>query len=139
MASESKLDFDPEFPPLMPIIEEYFDKPWSLALEEAKVLYRAPAPSYAAYVPELSQIDANLEMVTVSDGAQVEVQIYSPKDTGDQVLPLLFVTHGGGWVFGSHNIEETMTRMNCVKNRCRVVSVDYRMCAIRPRLHASGY
>ena len=139
MSSQSKHDFDPEFPPLMPIVEQFFDKPWDLPLDEAKVLYRTPASSYADYVPALSQIDARLEMVTVSDGAEVEVQIYSPKNAQHEILPLMFVTHGGGWVFGSHNIEEAMTRLNCVRNRCRVLSVDYRMyvrnhlveCAVR--------
>lgn len=137
MSSECKLDFDPEFPPLMPIVEQFFDKPWSLPLDEAKVLYRTPAPSYAPYVPDLSQIEARVEIVPVSDGAKVEVQIYSPNKARNDILPLMFVTHGGGWVFGSHNIEETMVRLNCVKNRCRVVSVDYRKYVVQSRLCVS--
>lgn len=127
MSSERKLEFDPEFPPLIPIVEQFFDKPWSLPLDKAKVFYRTPAPSYPEYIPDLSQIEASRQMVTVSDGTKIEVQIYSPKNSARQMLPLLFITHGGGWVYGSHNIEETMARLNCVQNRCKVISVDYRL------------
>jgi acetyl esterase len=67
--------------------------------------------------------------VSVRDGEQVWIKICRSTRVGkDEKLPLLFVTHGGGWVQGTHITEEAwllwplMQRFDFV-----IVSVDYRL------------
>jgi acetyl esterase len=72
------------------------------------------------------------EKVTVRDGFQVGVKIYQPKDHVAQKarkrLPLLFVTHGGGWVQGTYITEEVWLLYPILTNlEVVVVSVDYRL------------
>jgi acetyl esterase/lipase len=108
-----------------------FDTLWSLDLDDFKAAWVSAPVTLRPEVPTLDEIDVRTERAPVGgDGTsttEVEIQIYSPKDAGEKVLPLMFVMHGGGWVVGSHSIEESMTRSVCVKNRVRVISVDYRM------------
>lgn len=74
--------------------------------------------------------------VPARDGFQVPVKISRPvtsRVSADQNLPLLFVTHGGGWVQGTHVTEEAWllwplyTDFDFV-----VVSVEYRLAPDSP-------
>ncbi|KAK5297844.1 hypothetical protein LTR99_008247 [Exophiala xenobiotica] len=121
------LDADPEFAPHMADSYPTFDTLWSLELDDFKAAWVSAPVTLRPEVPTLDEIDVRVERAPVTDGTEVEIQIYSPKDAGEEVLPLMFVMHGGGWVIGNHSIEESMTRSVCVKNRVRVISVDYRM------------
>jgi acetyl esterase len=78
---------------------------------------------------------SHLLTVTVRDGAHINVKISCPdearlKATGndDASLPILFVTHGGGWVSGSHISEEAWILRPLYKHiNLIVVSVEYRL------------
>lgn len=72
---------------------------------------------------------SRFEKVAVRDAEEVSIKICrSTRVSKDQKLPLLFVTHGGGWVQGTHITEEAwllwplMQRFDFVS-----VSVDYRL------------
>lgn len=60
--------------------------------------------------------------VTMRDGADIPVMIYKPKDSEGERLPLMFVTHGGGWYLGSSVLEE-MFIMRPIMSAFRVVIV----------------
>ncbi|KAF2102884.1 hypothetical protein NA57DRAFT_71870 [Rhizodiscina lignyota] len=64
--------------------------------------------------------------IPVRDGAKIGIRIYKPKSVQPQA-PLVFVTHGGGWVIGVHGAEETMNKYIAGRNGAVVISVDYRM------------
>lgn len=74
------------------------------------------------------------EGVTTSDhliagpeGApEVSVRVYRPKD-GDESLPALLWMHGGGYVLGSLQGDDSLVRCLVDQVRCIVVSVDYRL------------
>ncbi|KAK5251548.1 hypothetical protein LTR40_011372, partial [Exophiala xenobiotica] len=104
------LDADPEFAPHMADSYPTFDTLWSLELDDFKAAWVSAPVTLRPEVPTLDEIDVRVERAPVTDGTEVEIQIYSPKDAGEEVLPLMFVMHGGGWVIGNHSIEESMTR-----------------------------
>lgn len=118
---------DEEFLPLVEQCRKMFDELWALPLDKFKMGWATAPPALHSETPSISDILVSHKLVPVTDGSTVEIQIYSPKGQGSTPPPLLFVTHGGGWVVGTHAIEEVMNRSICVKNGCVVVSVDYRM------------
>jgi acetyl esterase len=84
----------------------------------------------AEHPPESNGYITREERVTTRDGVQIGVKIYCPKKhaTTAEKLPLLFVTHGGGWVQGTYVTEEVwllypiLTGLEVV-----IVNVDYRL------------
>ncbi|KAK6382268.1 hypothetical protein LTS17_004155 [Exophiala oligosperma] len=121
------LNADPEFVPMMADCYTMFDKFWALDMAEYKAAWLSAPGALRPEVPGLDQIDVRLDRAPVSDGTLLEIQIYSPKDADDKILPLMYVMHGGGWTIGSHSVEEGVNRNVCVRNQMRVISVDYRM------------
>lgn len=65
----------------------------------------------------------------VRDGAAIEVKVSRSMQVDDQqLLPMLFVTHGGGWVQGTHITEEARLLWLLLQGFDMViVSVYYRM------------
>ncbi|KAK5224296.1 hypothetical protein LTR47_009907 [Exophiala xenobiotica] len=125
----SSPNLDPDFALLLPGVKNEFNRLWDLPLQEMKSVFRESTLTLPASIPDLSAIDVTMEKIQTSDGARLELQIYTPKSLppGPRQLPLFLVTHGGGWVVGGHGSEEGLTRLVCVQNQCVVVSVDYRM------------
>jgi acetyl esterase len=73
---------------------------------------------------------AREEKVAMRDGMQIGVKIYHPKNAASdkKKLPLLFVTHGGGWVQGTYVTEEAWLLYPLFVNfGFVVVNVDYRL------------
>ena len=71
---------------------------------------------------------AQFEKITVRDGFEVPIKVYHPISKENERLPLLFVTHGGGWVQGSCITEEAWLLWALFPLRKFViVSVEYRL------------
>jgi acetyl esterase len=76
---------------------------------------------------------SRLMTVKVRDGAEISVKVSSPATTrlrvrGNTSLPVLFVTHGGGFVSGSHISEEAWLLWALYKHfDLVIVSVEYRL------------
>ncbi|KAJ9611788.1 hypothetical protein H2204_015214 [Knufia peltigerae] len=74
-----------------------------------------------------------LTNVTVRDGASISVKISYPKflaaeSDKKQKLPVLFVTHGGSWIQGSHTTEEAWFLWPLYEHfNFLIVSVEYRL------------
>jgi acetyl esterase len=66
-----------------------------------------------------------------SDGA-VPVRIFTPAGAGPGPLPVLVWFHLGGFVFGSVNWVDSITRALANRSGCIVVSVDYRLAPEHP-------
>lgn len=67
------------------------------------------------------------ETVPTRDGHTIHVKIYRPLKPEDTVLPLLFVTHGGGFFQGSYVTEENfILRPIWLSFDLIIISVDYR-------------
>lgn len=69
-----------------------------------------------------------LENVAVRDGHELSIKLYHPAGRETKKLPLLFVTHGGGWVQGSFVTEEAWLLWPLFRLKQFVfVSVEYRL------------
>ncbi|KIW15647.1 hypothetical protein PV08_05696 [Exophiala spinifera] len=74
-----------------------------------------------------------LSNVTVRDGASISVKISYPTSVSQEgatptKLPVLFVTHGGGWVQGTHVSAESSTLWPLYDHfKLLIVSVEYRL------------
>ncbi|KAL6249772.1 hypothetical protein RBB50_003627 [Rhinocladiella similis] len=73
-----------------------------------------------------------LTKVTVRDGASISVKISYPKSVAvggtPTKLPVLFVTHGGGWIQGTHTTEEAWFLWPLYEHfKLLIVSVEYRL------------
>jgi acetyl esterase len=72
------------------------------------------------------------EGVTVEDGTaaggddSIPIRVYRPSDEAD-VLPLVILTHGGGWATGSLDIYDWLGSNLAVQSRAVVVSLEYRL------------
>lgn len=72
--------------------------------------------------------NTRIEKVTTRDGFEVPIKIYRPVGKENDQLPLLFVTHGGGWVQGSFITEEAWLLWALFPLKMFViVSVEYRL------------
>lgn len=69
----------------------------------------------------------------VRDGTEISVKVSHPdagrlRKRGDAALPVLFVTHGGGWIQGTHLSEEAwLLRPLYAQFNLVVISVEYRL------------
>ena len=91
------------------------------AVDEGRWAQEHPPESYGYTTRE--------QRVTMRDGYQVGVKIYHPKNaTTEKQLPLLFVTHGGGWVQGTYITEEVWLLYPLFTSfEFVIVSVDFRL------------
>ncbi len=64
-------------------------------------------------------------------GGNIPVRIYHPEG-GDEPHPIVMVFHGGGWVIGDPDTEDTTSRGLCRRLDAVVVSVDYRLAPETP-------
>ena len=60
----------------------------------------------------------------------VPTRIYTPAGTGP--FPILVWIHGGGWVVGSMDEDDPVSRELCSRSGCVVVNVDYRLAPEHP-------
>jgi acetyl esterase/lipase len=117
-------DIDPEFAAIKAECDANFDALFSLPLPDLKAAAANNPPALGPFVP--NDLDIHHQNVAVRDGTEIDIKIYKAKDV-QKNASLFLVSHGGGWVIGSHGIEEAMSRVVAGKTRTVVVSVDYRM------------
>lgn len=61
------------------------------------------------------------------EGPDIKVRVFTPKgDVPEGGWPAMLYFHGGGWVLGNIDTENTVCSHLCVRGRCVVVTVDYR-------------
>jgi len=65
------------------------------------------------------------EMKIPGPGGEIPIRVYWPNQEGP--LPALVLYHGGGWVIGSPDTTDSMSRMLANKASAVVISVDYRL------------
>ncbi|KAF2802323.1 uncharacterized protein BDZ99DRAFT_483051 [Mytilinidion resinicola] len=117
---------NPDFAPLIPGVNAAFKKIWTYTtMDEFRGNWGGTRASYSACVP-VDGFSITHEMIPTRDGTEVELRVWRPESNIDEVLPLLFVCHGGGFVVGGHDSENAMARTVCVRNGMAVISVDFR-------------
>lgn len=62
-----------------------------------------------------------------TEGPDVQVRVFTPKgEKPEGGWPVFLYFHGGGWVLGTIDTENTVCSNVCVRAKCVVVTVDYR-------------
>ncbi|WP_397539168.1 alpha/beta hydrolase [Rummeliibacillus pycnus] len=95
--------------------------------EEARA-ERAASPIHQVSVDGIAKIEDRF--ITVSDGAQITVRVYTPEGNGP--FPIIVYFHGGGWVFGNPDYADGGCRYLTASAKSIVVSVDYRLAPEHP-------
>jgi acetyl esterase len=100
-----------------------------LAIEQTSVA--EGRAGYDAFMLEMGGRPAPIgEMVdrTIAGPAgRMRVRLYRPAGTVARLLPAILYFHGGGWVMGSLEGYDLVSRYLCARAGCAVVAVDYRL------------
>lgn len=122
---------DPTWLPLKESVDAQFDQFWSLPQEEFTKAWK----SVPSALPEGTPRDLAIDhmKIPVRDGHQAQIRIYGNPAISDAKLkegrkaPLVIIFHGGGWVLGSHDVEEGVARWTCMETGAVIVDVEYRL------------
>lgn len=118
---------DPDFAPLQDQLDKNFAALWSLPLAELKDAYRNAPVALPEGVPESGKdYEVSNQQIRMRDGTEIELRMYRPMKRVENAT-LVLKAHGGGWVVGSHQVEEVENRMIAAYTGAVVASVDYRM------------
>ena len=81
------------------------------------------------YSQQMSSIETEILIVENRkievNGTKINIRIFS--DSKDNNLPLLVNFHGGGWVLGDLDSDESMCKLLSKKSGYKIISVDYRL------------
>jgi acetyl esterase/lipase len=94
----------------------------SLPVDEAREVNDREAGAMFGPVESVANID---ERVIPGPAGDIGIRTYSPDSDGG--LPVLVYFHGGGWVVGSVDSHDGVSRFLAAHGRCVVVSVEYRL------------
>jgi acetyl esterase/lipase len=120
-------EIDPEFAPLREELDKNFAVLWSLPLDEFKTAWLTAPLVLPGGAPEPGKdYEVADQQIPMKDGAEVELRVYRPMKWTENAT-LVLKAHGGGWVVGSHQVEEVENRMLAAHAGVVVASVDYRM------------
>lgn len=81
------------------------------------------------YSQQMSSVETEILIVENRkievNGTKINIRIFS--DSKDNNLPLLVNFHGGGWVLGDLDSDESMCKLLSKKSGYKIISVDYRL------------
>ena len=104
------------------------DTPEEIAKARAGLLRNtAPLGKPVAFVGDIED-----RKLPGAPGGELPVRIYRPPAAGSDALPLLVYCHGGGFITGSPEYTEGVTRTLALRIPAVVVSVDYRLAPEHP-------
>jgi acetyl esterase/lipase len=124
-------EVDPTFAPMKPTVDAQYSAFWGLEPEEFESAWKGLPTSLPEGTPD--DLDITHEMVTVRDGAQIEIRVYRKKAAANGPRPIVLVAHGGGWILGNHDVEEGFSRWTATEADATVISVDYRLYFAKPK------
>jgi len=135
MAQELKYAYlsepDPTFLPLKETVDAQYDQFWSLPHDEFTKAWK----SMPVMLPEGTPMDLEINHMTipVRDGHKIRIRIYRNRAISEAKLkegknaPLVLIFHGGGWILGSHEVEEGIARWTAKETGAVIVDVEYRL------------
>src|SRR5687768_6486941 len=76
----------------------------------------------------IEKLPAEIENKTIPGGpnGEISIQIVRPQGSGNETLPVVMYTHGGGWVLGNFNTHERLLRELAMAEIPEMVLVNYR-------------
>ena len=75
-------------------------------------------------VPTCTETD---NLVTMRDGGEINVRLYTPNANPGHGHALFVIFHGGGYCLGGLDTDEVVCRLICRKLKVAVLNVDYRL------------
>ncbi|PQE24110.1 hypothetical protein CJF31_00002318 [Rutstroemia sp. NJR-2017a BVV2] len=81
----------------------------------------------AALAAQAGPPDSSVQTHDASTSSGIPVRIYTPSHSSTKRLPLGVYFHGGGWVLGTLDSEDSWCRYVAKNTPCIIVSVDYRL------------
>ena len=114
----------PVAPELAPILAEAASAPGFhlIPLAEARAAIVTPAPGMTAPTPKLASV---ADRAVPTPAGSVPARVYTPEGVGP--FPLLVFFHGGGFVLGNLEIDDSICRELAAGAGCVVLSIDYRL------------
>ncbi|MBQ8051419.1 MAG: alpha/beta hydrolase [Bacteroidaceae bacterium] len=76
--------------------------------------------------------DGKLEIPGWEQGLTIDLYVYRPATQADSPLPLIYFTHGGGYIMGDAHMQGAVLKDLAERNQAVVVSVEYRIATIAP-------
>jgi len=76
------------------------------------------------HLPELTYTDYDC---TSRDGTTLSLRAWRRRSSGDQILPIVYLLHGGGWSYGGHQTESSMIHSFALQLGCVTVTIEYRL------------
>lgn len=118
--------------PLDPLLKAFLDQ---MAAQPAPKMWEMEPPAGREAMAALMQLvgPKDVPIGKVSNLAipgpagDIPARVYTPVAAGGEPLPTLVFFHGGGFVIGSVETHDGLSRMLANDSACRVISVDYRM------------
>ncbi|THV02229.1 hypothetical protein K435DRAFT_717541 [Dendrothele bispora CBS 962.96] len=123
---------DPEIAEDLRVMSENQDGPMDHAVvrEYANVMAASLKKALESELPSESSYDVKDFMFDTGDGSGAKVlarNIVPTKSTPDEKFPLFFWIHGGGWIAGDVNVDDSFLRIICANLRISVVNCEYRL------------
>jgi len=88
-----------------------------------------PKTGKSTLLPEKTNVSENIIYKTNQNGDQMALDIYTPKDTSSEKLPVVIYVYGGGWVKGDKTIRsETYIEdmfLKLVEKKYAVIAINY--------------
>lgn len=118
--------------PLDPLLKAFLDQ---MAAQPAPKMWEMEPPAGREAMAALMQLvgpkDVPIGKVSnlaiPGSAGDIPARVYTPVAAGGEPLPTLVFFHGGGFVIGSVETHDGLSRMLANDSACRVISVDYRM------------
>jgi triacylglycerol lipase len=102
-----------------------------LPVDVARISGNVP-PSHSKPLPVGKILDLSLSRRETT-GPEVPIRCFIPPGVPPRSgWPLVLYYHGGGWVFGDIDTENTVCTHICVRSRAVVITTDYRLAARPP-------
>jgi triacylglycerol lipase len=113
---------------------------YDLSIDVARISGGVP-PSHSKPLPVGKTQDISI-FRQETPGPNVPIRCFTPPGVPPRSgWPLVHFHHGGGWVFGDIDTENTVCTNICVRSRAVVITTDYRLAALRvpqfPKVSAS--
>jgi acetyl esterase/lipase len=71
-------------------------------------------------------------IIKARDGFDIQIRVYKPETPRKGGAPLIVFYHGGGFVIGDRDAEETNCRLFSARLGCVAVNVEYRLAPEHP-------
>ncbi|KAF9255046.1 hypothetical protein L218DRAFT_1008990 [Marasmius fiardii PR-910] len=128
---------DPELALLLGSVTPTPDENLSVAARKErydKIVVPKAKQNHEPFLPQSSEYTVTDHQIDVAEGVRVLARSITPtpRDGEDGLFPLLFWTHGGGWITGDVHMDDYHHRRTSVDLRISIVSFEYRLAPEHP-------